>query len=374
MKICFFTHYSEMLGANHSLLQLIQYLSTQDEIEIQVVLPANGAMGSNLKSLNIPHIIIPFKYSYRSINLNWKGRLIAVPELIRDYLRIINDAHRFKKFDVIYSNSSVISHGLILSRILGIKHIWHLREYGLEDYSIVPIYGMKIQAYLARKSERLVFISEHLKNSKENWFKLSENAPVIYNGVPVSNNVAKEIDFSSITICFAGLMSENKNAIEGLDLIESLKSENIHATYFIYSTMKGKYADRFMHEVNIRKLNDNVKIMGFVENLCDSIKNHHFLLMPSRNEAMGRVSIEAMSVGVPVIGYNAGGTAELFKDGFSGVYYKDITEVKTKIKTMSKSEYATMSQNAYNTANTRFSDEVYGKQIYMLCKELIEKG
>jgi glycosyltransferase involved in cell wall biosynthesis len=44
-------------------------------------------------------------------------------------------------------------------------------------------------------------------------------------------------------------------------------------------------------------------------------------VVPSRNEAFGLVNIESMAVGVPVIGSNTGGTAEIIRDGVDGFLF-----------------------------------------------------
>lgn len=44
-------------------------------------------------------------------------------------------------------------------------------------------------------------------------------------------------------------------------------------------------------------------------------------IVPSRNEAFGLVAIESMAVGVPVIGANTGGIAEIVRDGVDGFLF-----------------------------------------------------
>jgi glycosyltransferase involved in cell wall biosynthesis len=45
------------------------------------------------------------------------------------------------------------------------------------------------------------------------------------------------------------------------------------------------------------------------------------VVVPSRNEAFGLVNIESMSLGVPVIGSNTGGIAEIVRDGIDGFLF-----------------------------------------------------
>jgi glycosyltransferase involved in cell wall biosynthesis len=41
-----------------------------------------------------------------------------------------------------------------------------------------------------------------------------------------------------------------------------------------------------------------------------------------RGEGFGRVTVEAMKVGRPVVGANGGGTVELIRDGWNGLFYR----------------------------------------------------
>lgn len=364
-----------MLGANHSLLLLLRYLKHKEDVHITVLVPNEGSFTTKLNEIEIPYKIIPFHFSYHTDNLNWKGRFLKLIDHSDDLIRIITKRKIFQDVDIIYSNSSVISHGLILSKVLKKKHIWHIREYGLEDYNLKPILGKNIQKSLFRKSDKLVFISYDLKNRRKSWYKDPNNTNVIYNGVEIMDAhylPRKEFNSKSIKACFAGLMSEKKNAIEGLVLLELLRNENIKMKYHIFSNMTGAYSEEFIKNVEERGLKEYVQFHGFVNNLMDAIKGLDFLLMPSRNEAMGRVSIEAMSVGVPVIGYNGGGTSELFEDMVSGIYYNSIAEAVEKIKKIDTQQYMKMSEAARRTAIESFNMEKYGEEVYKVCSELMK--
>ncbi|MFH1760639.1 MAG: N-acetyl-alpha-D-glucosaminyl L-malate synthase BshA, partial [bacterium] len=58
------------------------------------------------------------------------------------------------------------------------------------------------------------------------------------------------------------------------------------------------------------------------------LKKSHLFLMPSAGESFGLAALEAMSLGVPVIGTNAGGLPEVVEHGKHGFLYK-IGDVKS---------------------------------------------
>lgn len=376
MKICFITHYSELYGANRSLLDLIRYLQTCAVVEIGVIAPSVGPLIDTLKGRHVSVEIIPFTYSFINSNSNWKGKLIAGFHNLQDLFRIYRSSKILGKADLIYSNSSVIAHGLILSRVLRKPHIWHIREYGLEDYGLIPWYGSRLQQWFAKKSEHLVFVSHHLKNARKKWLSVNRLAPVVYNGVfssTLPKLLKKDYKKNSIVLCFAGLMSKKKNALEALYLLESLNNKGINTRLVVCSKMEGEYALDFQTDVKVRDLGEHVDFRGFVDDLRPVLSECDFLVMPSRNEAMGRVTAEAMSVGVPVIGYRSGGTAELFESKISGIYYSDISETTDLIDKMSSEDYNKMSANAYKSALKNYTIEAYGQKIYKLCNDIIRE-
>ncbi len=77
-----------------------------------------------------------------------------------------------------------------------------------------------------------------------------------------------------------------------------------------------KGTDKLIKDFNI---GDKVKLLGYVEKNMDFLKSIDIFVLSSKEEGLGSVLIEAMSVGLPLIGTNAGGIAELIKDNFNGL-------------------------------------------------------
>jgi len=64
-----------------------------------------------------------------------------------------------------------------------------------------------------------------------------------------------------------------------------------------------------------------VDLLDYADDLSEFYGSGHALLMCSRHEALGRVTIEAMAHGLPVIGRAEGGTLEVIEDGSTGLLY-----------------------------------------------------
>ena len=142
MKVLFVTHYSELYGANRSLLGLIENLKNRG-VNISVLLPREGPLLDKLNSLDIKVYIINFHYWVINKKLFTSNSILSRIKYIYFILKITFHDHvqisRIKKEiegdnpDVIYSNSSVINFGLKLSKRVNKPHVWHLREFGYDD-------------------------------------------------------------------------------------------------------------------------------------------------------------------------------------------------------------------------------------------------
>ena len=103
--------------------------------------------------------------------------------------------------------------------------------------------------------------------------------------------------------------------------------------------------------------------------LCGSIE-----LVASKAEAFGRVTVEAMMCGLPVVGANSGGTPELISDGVTGLLYPQDSwrELSDKIETiiMSPEKRQYMSRNAYESSN-RFTIEHCVKNIVSIYQDCL---
>lgn len=87
-------------------------------------------------------------------------------------------------------------------------------------------------------------------------------------------------------------------------------------------------------------LEDRVRFMGYVENVLELVANAHFMIVPSWEETFGRVVIEAMCVGTPVLASNAGGIPEIIRDHENGFLFqtKDVLSLAAAMKEMIQNE------------------------------------
>ena len=87
--------------------------------------------------------------------------------------------------------------------------------------------------------------------------------------------------------------------------------------------------------------------------------------MCSLNEGMGRVTVEAMFYGCPVIARNTGGTIEFIQHGINGFLFNNNSECVQIMKdiTDKSSNLSAIINKACDTAYNCFSEEAYRQKI-----------
>lgn len=375
-KILFVTHYSELYGANLSLFYMINQIRKINNV--LVLVNEKGPFTNKLEEENIEYIISPFftdmtnstkRFWYTKVLL----KRICNPFFYRMvYMKVIKRG----KFDLVHSNSSVTNIGYYISRKLGVPHIWHIREFGKEDYDLVPNISRKKYIRFIESSAVVVAISKHIKD----YIKIvapNSNCICVYNGIRIPPIYKKAANADCMIFCVAGRISDKKNQMDVIKACKCLKDRG-YSNYVvrIYGDGRKEYYDCLTEYVRINRLQNSVLFMGYEENLTGEMVNMDVGIVPSKNEAFGRVTIEYMSNYMPVIVSNTGANTELVEDGVEGYLYNlgDYVNLADKMEQLlcDKATVIKMRENARKKAE-KFSDITNAKEILTIYERIIEE-
>jgi glycosyltransferase involved in cell wall biosynthesis len=119
-----------------------------------------------------------------------------------------------------------------------------------------------------------------------------------------------------------GALNEGKGQDQAIKAVAILACRGLNVELRILGKGGKTYTESLLALIKKSHLEGRVKLEGHVKNPASFINRADVLLMCSRSEAFGRVTIEGMLSGKPVIGSDSGATAELIRDGFNGLLYE----------------------------------------------------
>jgi glycosyltransferase involved in cell wall biosynthesis len=323
-KIVWVAHESNKSGANLCLLEFVEVLSKFGYNQI-VVLPHIGNMEDELNKLGVSSKIIHYYTWARPSNqslsiesiLKRNGRnLIAFFQFVK--LFIVFNPH------LVFTNTSVINIGAIAAFFYRVKHIWYIHEMGEEDFNFKLPWGRFSYVFMNAVSHKLLTNSDHLRKkyiSRYNEIKIQ----VLRNVVKVTDH-SPVIVFNqgdTIKLLLLGQIAETKGHLIAIQAVSLLRLQGYSVELSIVGEANNEIFFQEMQSLIKRLVLDNfIHYSGYSDDVPNLISNHHALLMCSKCEAFGRVTAEAMKIGIPVIGSNTCGTRELIEHEKTGLLFQ----------------------------------------------------
>lgn len=365
MKILFLSHYCGLLGSNRSLDSLITYFVNRGE-NISVLLPSRGEFYQHLKSLGRDVHSFLFVYEtlyvkknkkYLSLPILWLYNLLALPFLLFKIRKIDPD--------IIYTNSSSDLYSVVFAKMLGKKHVMHVREFMQEDFGGYCVLGRSTKKKVLLKSDKLIFVSQAVARAVVG--EIPEYGKVIYNGLPAPHKgyLCPNLD-DNVRIAVVGNIDISKQQDLAIKMMPKILEKFPHSTLHLIGDKECPYRKYIKGLVKKLNIEEKVIFEGFVKDVEDIYSKFDVLLMCSRSEAFGRVTIEAMLRRKPVIGYEAGGTPELIDDGVTGFKFKNVDDVLRALDIVVHHHKVSnqIVENAYAEAMTKFSETAYVNNVF----------
>lgn len=381
MNILFIGHEQDMNGASLSMVALIDELKKKGHNVFVLSSYKEGKFIDELRKRDTE--IIYAKYYRWMIYKNQQYWKWAIKRFINLVLCQINYISAFKlkrvikekEINIIHTNTGVINIGGILSKICKVKHVWHIREFGEEDFNFHYIYPKKYSMkFIEKNSDKVIAISKAIFE-KYNQYIDKNKICTIYNGIDKKYMQKRKFTINEkFNMIMCGRIGEAKGQRDAISALNYLKKKG-YKNIYLYLAGSGNCE----FEKNLIKeyeLEDKVIFLGRIDNLMEIRSTMDVELVCSKCEAFGRVTIEAMMSMLPVIGANTGGTKELVIDGYNGYLYEqgNSIELANKIETMILNKDLTylLSQNAYDYSND-FSSENNADNIVKLYYKLLDK-
>lgn len=374
INVLYITHYPDLYGANLSLLSMIN--AVKDAVNPIVVIPAKGPICEKLDAKGIPYCVIPFAVPFITNRARTLVNLLKICVKICIYVFLNIPAYRKLRkcvknnhIQIVHSNTSLVTVGHHISKLMGLKHVWHIREFQDKDYHYKSYQPQRLYRKRLKRTDAVICVSKALAE----YFAIDNKAKVLYDPIIVGNSFRKIVKENYFLFC--GLVLKSKG-IE--DLIQAFGSFlKLFPDYrlLIAGNVDSQYKNFLTEKTKENGSKEKVCFLGHRNDVMDLMSSAKALIMSSKNEAMGRVTIEAMMNYCVVIGYNNAGTAELIANNKTGLLYDTIEELVSKMAFIAENEDKRnfIEDQAFTYSMNTFTEEKYGEAILSLYTELLKK-
>jgi glycosyltransferase involved in cell wall biosynthesis len=284
--------------------------------------------------------------------------------------------------DIVFTNTLSVWVGAIASRVVGLPHIWHIHEYVKEDHGMIFHLGETLSLSLVDKLSEIIIVNSEAVARKWKKYIDERKIRVVYYSIEIPPNqdeleqiLPLRIVNNWILACaLVGRLDESKGQMDAIRAIGELVKDGLPVGLVIVGDGDKSYKHSIQHLILEQKMGSYVKLLGYVPEPFNLMRSADVVLMCSRNEAFGRVTVEAMKLGKPVIGAASGGTVELIKDGVNGLLYSpgNYQELAEKIRLLALQPemLVLLGKNAKEFADRNFTDENYAGKIFEIAIEV----
>lgn len=379
MKVLIVTYKADISGgSNRAMLEVIDALLGQGHEVCLLVPRKEGELYKEAKKQKIECVYVP----YTRVGIAYpKQKSKCVIELVRMELKLMHDwlillgrkqDFKAQKFDIVYSNGSATHFGRMLSKQLRIPHVWHIREF----FGIDQLLPLRAYRRMNDRTDKYIVISNAMKKIYDEKLG-SEKVVMISDGMPVSPEYKKETH-EGFRVLLAGRIAPAKlqlDAVKGFEYFKRISNGADTKLYLAGTPVTEedqRYKDVIESYIKDHALEKDVVFLGQIEDMAKLRSGMDIELMCSEREPFGRVTVEGMRAGLPVIGTASGGTLDIIDENVSGLFYQpgNYKELGEKIFSLynNPERLAALSESAKQYGQTHFTE----KQL-LLVVDLLEQ-
>jgi glycosyltransferase involved in cell wall biosynthesis len=318
-RVLFLSASAGEYGAENALLDLIRSLS--DNIEPIVLVPEHGSLVNSLATLGVTCKVVPFAVLSRR-NFSFLGILVYKAAAIVSVFRLLREFRRLRP-SVIHTNNILIFPGAIAARLLGIPHVWHIREV-IASHHLSPFFWNIWRWIILILSERIVCISSAVRDQ----FGESRKVVVVHDGIdtllfrPAPSARGKK----DVRIGIIGRLEHRRKGQDTFIEAARIALETRNELQFVIVGHEREDIDnreQSLRETVLRYgLSEKIRFRGLVQRdqMVAAMQELDVLVLCSKQpEGLGIVLLEAMACGKSVISFAEGGPLDIIQDHVNGL-------------------------------------------------------
>ncbi|QOD93243.1 glycosyltransferase [Chryseoglobus sp. 28M-23] len=332
MKALFLSHQStdHLGGAELSMLRIIEEWSQRrSSLEPIVVSPEpEGAMSAACRERGWSTMLIPFEgWAVASIDGGAPERHLRDLAAANATQALI-DIIRRERVELVVTNTIVAPWAALAAAVTGTAHVWFVREFAFAEQGLLFPKGREAAfADAGRLSHRVIANSFVLRQELARFVD-EDKLSVVY--PPVDIDMVENLSFAApavstgftpgrLSIAVVGRITRSKGQWRVIEALGELASSEVDVNVCFVGTIVEPRADTtLLRRARSLGVRGSVVFTGEQANPFPYLRAADVSIVPTDIEAFGRVTLESLALGKPVITTREGAGAELVVPGVTG--------------------------------------------------------
>lgn len=358
-------------GAELALLELVRGLRAHHEHELHVVLPSTGPLLGRLRALGAGTSVERYLWGWVNGPTSFRRRLRQALGHAVGVLRLARLLRRVGA-DVVVTNTIVIPGAAVAARLLRIPHVWCIHEFGHRDHGYSFDLGFARSLHVVARLSQVVVVNSRAVAEEVERHVTPSRLRLVQYGVDVAGDPCGGVR-DDARLLLVGTKSPGKGQEDAIRALALLRERGHELALRLVGGGDPRYAATLDRLARSLEIDDAVESLPVTADVVAEFTSARLALVCSRAEAFGRVTVEAMKCGAPIVGARAAGTAELIRDGWNGLLYEpgDPADLAARISLLL--ENPELAQRLADTARAwaleRFSVERYAERFSAVLHE-----
>lgn len=379
MRVLVISHSARLGGSQRSLIEYVQIM-VHAGFKTTVVVPEAGPMEAELLARGATTHRIPLP-RWTAHRWSLGDSTAAKIEHLRS-ARLIEQIIRAENCSIVLTNTITVPAGAIAAKRTRRIHVWRISEFGWSDHQLLFKYGKRLTyRWMAKNSAGFIVVSNAVREVLREDEVLHIPTHVVYPPVEfqVQSHRNQRRPHKDFIVCQVGRLTPGKDPETAIRAIAACVRRGVHIRLTLVGSGADEYTARLRRLIDHEGVQASVDFAGQVSYPGRIYDRSDLSLLCSKHEAFGRVVVEAMKHGLPVIGANAGALPELIFDDINGKLFepgdhRHLAEILVDAANSRSTVCPQMGANARAIANRRFNIANTTRALVPVLEELARRA
>lgn len=366
LRVLYITNEDRVIGGSSlSLETMLACLG--EEVNPVLLFRSDGPVRQHFAALGYSTLVAKY-YRAAFQARGWRRVLRFVPHAVARALTHACCVRRVCRqagpVDLVHTNSSTIDVGPRIARAFGVPHVWHIREYpdlglGLRFFPSQKAWRRKLDS-----SDAVIAITPGLREHLG-----LEDAWCVPDAVLPASAVTLRLPKEPEVLFIAGTLAPHKQPDEAIRIFAQAALPEPYRLVLV-GHVREFYRRRLTLLAAGLGIARRIEFRPFAADVRPLLEKAAAVLVCTRYEGMGRVAVEAMFAGCPVIARDSGGSHDVLDAGRYGRLYSTVEEGAAALEEVVSVFPESQVRNAGAEAADTYATDHYGSRILSIYRGL----